>query len=158
MKNIVELYQQFSVASQEIASTVNHQDKLLNDIEILLDKTKDIYKLNSDAFEDLDKFQSEVLKIIQNISSDNNKLYLDYQNFTNSRLELMKSDLSLEIRNSISSLEKALNSIKKELDNSLNGLRGKCDNILKEFKITKIIGSLSIIFNIIILIILFWKK
>lgn len=158
IKRIIELYHQFYEASQEIASTVNAQNELHKDIEKVMERADELQKLYFNSIEDLEKFKAELLKIAQNISSENNKLYMDYQNFTSSKLELVKSDLQVEVRNAMGNVEKQVNTLSSDIHSHKNSIDNSLSKMSTGIKVGAIIGSIGLILNIIILMVLLLSK
>ncbi|MBX4268505.1 hypothetical protein [Clostridium estertheticum] len=116
MKTASEYYNQLIEISGEVAATSNSQKNIYEIIEgtskqltdIKEENVQLIKKLNNSnekITNDVKKLEDEILKNVQALSSENNKLYSDFQQFLNSKLDLFKSDVQLEIRETSSRLE-----------------------------------------------------
>lgn len=125
MKTTSEYYEQLMGISEEIAATSSSQtdinkriggtiEQLTNLKEENKQLIKDFQTSNKKITRDVKNLEDEILKNVQALSSENNKLYSDFQQFHNSKLELFKSDVQLEIRGTTSRLQNSMeNDLKK---------------------------------------------
>lgn len=125
MKTASEYYKQLMEVSEEIAATSISQKDIstkiggtVEQIAGLKEENKQLikeFKTSSEKItKDVKKLEDEILKNVQALSSENNKLYSDFQQFLNSKLELFKSDVQLEIRGTVSRLQSSMeNDLKK---------------------------------------------
>ena len=113
MKTASEYYEQLMEISEEVAATSNSQKDIniriggtVEQLTTLKDENKQLIKgvktSNEKVTNDVKNLEDEILKNVQALSSENNKLYSDFQKFLNSKLELFKSDVQLEIRGTVS--------------------------------------------------------
>ena len=144
MKTASEYYKQLMEISVEVAATSNSQKDINESIESTIKELVNLKEENRGIIEgfensskkitkDIEKLEDEILKNVQALSSDNNKLYSDFQQFLNSKLELFKSDVQLEIRGTAdrlqSSLEKNLKKIEEQANSNLNENKLALDKI-----------------------------
>ncbi len=125
MKTASQYYEQLMKISEEIAATSSSQTEInervggtIEQLTNLKEDNKQIIKgfktSNDKIAKDLKNLEEEVLKNVQALSSENNKLYSEYQKFLNSKLELFKSDMQLEIRGTVSRMQSSMeNELKK---------------------------------------------
>ncbi|MCB2361087.1 hypothetical protein [Clostridium estertheticum] len=179
MKTASEYYNQLIEISGEVAATSNSQKNIYEIIEGTSKQLTDlkeenvqlITKLNNSnekITNDVKKLEDEILKNVQALSSENNKLYSDFQQFLNSKLDLFKSDVQLEIRATSSRLEnymekdfkkieqQAKNDLeqnKVEMDKMQNNITNSFETQNKKIKVNGIIIVGVFIVSIISLII-----
>lgn len=148
MKTASEFYKQLTEVSEEVAATSISQKEIntrivgtVEQIAGLKDENKQLikgFKTNSEKItKDVKKLEDEILKNVQALSNENNKLYSDFQQFLNSKLELFKSDVQLEIRGTVSrlqsSMEKDLKKIEDQAKSDLNENKLALDKIQDSF-------------------------
>lgn len=144
MKTASEYYNQLIEISGEVAATSNSQKNIYEIIEGTSNQLIDLKEENAQLIKefnnsnekitnDVNKLEDEILKNVQALSSENNKLYLDFQQFLNSKLDLFKSDVQLEIRATVSRLEnhmeKDFKEIKEQAKNDLEQNKVAIDKI-----------------------------
>lgn len=121
-----------SKAREDLLSAISvYGDSLSNIKEIIIenDKTFDSkiqeikeenYSFNRELLKSYKSMENELLTQVQGIRNESKKLYLEFEDILQSKLERNKSDIQVEIRNSVSKIIKITDDSMKLYSNETN--------------------------------------
>lgn len=154
MKTVSEYYEELMKISDEVAATLSSQTDInkriggtIEQLTNLKEENKQLtlgFKTCNDKItKDVKNLEDEVLKNVQALSSENNKLYSEFQQFLNSKLELFKSDVQLEIRGTANRLQNSMENDLKKIEEQV-----KTDSYEKRLALDKIQNTIMSSFEI----------
>lgn len=119
IKSISEMYKQLEIVKDEICSDKEMHVKSVTEIVGLkgnMEKElgsyeeylEEIRKINDKLLSSYNSFGNDFINHMQSLSSENNRLYLEFQQILNSKLDRTKSDLELSIRELGNGVNKAI--------------------------------------------------
>lgn len=140
IKSASEVYRELAEVAGEIAATSNQQEDMITKIEklnevfsSLKDKNEETLKSISDLEnhikEEMRNVNAELISGVKMIASENNKLYLEMQQYIDSKNELLKSDIKIELRNLNDRFTKDLSEHTDFLKENFNNMRVILDSI-----------------------------
>ena len=120
---------------------VENQNKKISKMSILVEKVEDNVKV----------LDSNILKKLNDITAENYKAINEFQNALESKIGLLKSDISLEIRNLENRQEISLDSKIEKINNEINIVK---DSVIKFQEESKVIFEKTMKKNQIMLVVI----